>query len=144
MSVDEEVSRLDRLERRFDDLFAEIRKINANGGGTPKQREAVESKMSEFSDEELQTLRDEKQYQQLRKAIERYASELEAEAVAAQQEAGDDEDDEDEDETEDEEQEAKPPTAKTKTRPRGGRHPRPEQPAEEERKPGLLDKLLSD
>lgn len=165
---DERDERLDRLEQMVGDLGRRMEgALSRRGGPTVEDERGIRRDAKriedEFTEDELNQIRGEREYNAFKRNADRYAAELEREALAAGA-AGDDEDD-DEDEgddehgdDEDDEGDGGKPAAKRKpaagkrkppARPRGGRH-EPPPPAEDPPPPadkpqgGVLSWLFSD
>jgi hypothetical protein len=104
----------------MEDQTRQIERLVA--AGKPAEAAAkVQRVDSEFTDEELQALRDERQYQGFRKMMDRYGDELEREAVAAGADGDGDDDGDDDDDVDKPKRPAKRAGAKRGAA-RGGRH----------------------
>lgn len=138
------LDRFDRLETAIGNALKQR--------DTPKAEKAVRRLEDEFSDDELEQLRDTREYGRFRRMMDRYADELEQEAVKAGADNDDPEDGADDEVDEgDDEREQDRPAAKAKrkpaAKPRGGRHAPP--PVEDElpgeqKKEGPFAWLLKD
>lgn len=150
MAEDEELRselnrRMDALDNSFADLVKELR------AGNGKQADnKMRSIQEEFSAEELQTIRDRREYEAWRRNAERFGEELEREADTLIEEQPDEEDDDEDESDEEDDDETLAPTAKTKAkpkakpRPRGGRHPKAEPAEPEPEAGGILSWLVKD
>ena len=157
MSVDEGTARMDRLERMLGDLGNEIKKVNANGGSSKSVDRDIRSIESEFTAEELQAVRDTRAFEQFKRHADRYAEELEREAVAAQKDEADDDDaDDDDDDADGADDQGVRDDAKPKPKPRAkpkpqrkpaSRHAADDDDGDDDDagdKPNFFSKLLSD
>ena len=153
MSVDEGTARMDRLERMLGDVVGKIDKLGSNGSSAAVDRD-IRSIESEFTPEELQAVRDTRAFEQFKRHADRYAEELEREAVAAQKDAADDDDADDDDDGADDQgvrDDAKP-KPKPRAKPKPQRKPASRHAADDDDgddddagdKPNFLSKLLSD
>lgn len=134
------LDRFDRLETAIGNVLKQR--------DTPKAERAVRRLEDEFSDDELEQLRDTREYGRFRRMMDRYADELEQEAVKA---GADNDDPEDGADEEDEEPatEGDPPKVRRKpaAKPRGGRHapaPVEDELPGEQKKEGPFAWLLKD
>lgn len=122
---DEGGGELAELRAELRDAVARFEQALETGSPVRQQR-AARTLEDEFSAEELQQLRDTREFERFRRLAERYGAELEQEADAAYDADEDGDDDEgDDDEGELEEAPKRKPKAKAKAKPAGGRHPVP-------------------
>lgn len=149
MAVDENAARLDRLERMMGDLGGKIDKLGSNGSSREVERQ-VSRIEEEFTADELQQVRDHRDYEKWKRYVDRYGEELEREAVLAQKSGKADDDEEDGDEEEDDGEEEKETPESSTPKKKGARkqpasrHPKPPVPEPEPEKPGFLASLMKD
>lgn len=155
LSTDEQTARIDKLEGMVKDLGRMIERVSSSGNSSNGQREVerqVRRIEDEFSDDELQMVREHRAYESFKRNVERYGQELEREAALARSsDDDDDDDDEDDDVDEDDDTEGEKPKPKAKTKAK----PAPRKPASRHKaddddggdKPepeGLLARLMKD